>query len=633
MRTFLISSTLLFTATLFCAEKKYAFREIPEELTTAAKAVIRKDEQRLVIRENGAIEHERVYAITILDENAEDLATFYGPYDKYRKLRSVTGRIYGREGEQEEVLRGDDILDFSMIASYSLFEENRIKIIDPEYHEYPYTVEFTSTYLHKSFLDIPDWRVYPDYNVAVQEASFRVVAPGRDSYRYLMRNMDLEAEEEETGDGMVRTWKVEQLPALVAESVSPSLSDVSPVLLVGPNDFNYGGAAGNMSSWEAFGNWIYMLGEDKKELSEAEKEVIHGLVEGIEDPAEKVSVLYKYMQDKVRYVNITLGIGGFEPIAASEVSEAGYGDCKALSNYMRSILEVAGISSWYTLVRAGRSHPGFVAEFPSQQFNHAILAASVPGDTIWLECTSQRLPAGYLGSFTDDRDVLLVNESGGVLSRTPKFGARENTMVMKATCRLDENLDAGISYERSYGGVYFGDMQMRVNNMDAVEQKRHIQNSLSISGFTVDAFVFEERPGKDPEYFEASDISARQLLASEGELLTLEPGILSFRVQMPGRSRNRKYPVYRKRGYRMTDTVYYELPPNLEIQRLPDPVSLDGDFGTYQSAISMDGKRLLYTRQLLVREGEYPAESFRDYYRFMRQVNAADRMKVLLKRL
>lgn len=34
-----------------------------------------------------------------------------------------------------------------------------------------------------------------------------------------------------------------------------------------------------------------------------------------------------------------------------------------------------------------------------------------------------------------------------------------------------------------------------------------------------------------------------------------------------------------------------------------------------------------------MKEGEYPAESFRDYYRFMRQVSAADKSKVLLKRM
>ena len=41
----------------------------------------------------------------------------------------------------------------------------------------------------------------------------------------------------------------------------------------------------------------------------------------------------------------------------------------------------------------------------------------MPGDTIWLDCTSNDDPFNFLGDFTDDRLALQVDESGGTLVR------------------------------------------------------------------------------------------------------------------------------------------------------------------------------------------------------------------------
>ena len=59
------------------------------------------------------------------------------------------------------------------------------------------------------------------------------------------------------------------------------------------------------------------------------------------------------MQNNTRYISIQLGIGGWRPFEAAYVASKGYGDCKALSNYMYSLLKEAGILSYYTLVKAG----------------------------------------------------------------------------------------------------------------------------------------------------------------------------------------------------------------------------------------------------------------------------------------
>lgn len=632
MRT-LYGLILLFLASqLSGAEPKYPASEIPADLKTASNAIVRLEEEKLTIMENGSIERRILSAITVLDENGEDEAYFYGHYDKYTRLRSVVGRVYDADGEHVETYRGDDIADVSMIGSSSLFDDSRVKIIHAEHHTFPYTVEYTAVYVLKSFLDIPDWRIYPDYNVAIENASFSVISPGMDDFRYLMRNMDLLPEIEETREGVVHTWRVKNLPPVLDESLSGSLRDVSPVLFIGPIDFNYGGTTGTMSSWKEFGDWIWSLSTDKRDLTPEEISHVRGLVAGTEDPAEKISILYEYMQDKVRYVNISLGIGGFEPIDALRVSELGYGDCKALSNYMCALLAAVDMDSRYTLVMAGKSPPEFIEGFPSQQFNHAIVAVPLAEDTVWLECTSQRLPAGYLGSFTDNRDVLMVSAEGGELSRTPKFAPEDNARTIQTICDLDENLGAVVEYSKEYRGSNFGIMQSFINNNDAEEQKRSIQNDMRLSGFTVNDFHYDIQTGSEKVVVEKASIFVNQMVSPEGEYISFQPGAFSEELGLPGRSRNRKLPVVIRRGFVYQDSVSYILPGNLNVHLLPDPVFIETEFGKFESRVEPGEEGLNYYRYLVLYDGTYAPEQFRSLYSFLRKVNAADKREVLLIR-
>ena len=107
------------------------------------------------------------------------------------------------------------------------------------------------------------------------------------------------------------------------------------------------------------------------------------------------------MQKKTRYVNVSIGIGGWQPFDAATVDKTSYGDCKALSNFTKSLLSVVGIKSFYALNNAGSDANSIDRSFPSAQFNHAFVCVPLDRDTIWLECTNQRYPCGFNSDFTD----------------------------------------------------------------------------------------------------------------------------------------------------------------------------------------------------------------------------------------
>ena len=93
------------------------------------------------------------------------------------------------------------------------------------------------------------------------------------------------------------------------------------------------------------------------------------------------------------------------------------------------------------------------------QGNHVILSVPFEDEMVFLECTNQQHPFNYLGSFTDDRKVLMVTPEGGVMIKTHTYDSEENLTTTNATAIFDSELrlsgvmnesSSGISYSRKY---------------------------------------------------------------------------------------------------------------------------------------------------------------------------------------
>src|SRR5688572_32109441 len=70
-------------------------------------------------------------------------------------------------------------------------------------------------------------------------------------------------------------------------------------------------------------------------------------------------------------------------------------------------------------------------------FPYTTLFRSLGQDTTWLECTSQTLVAGYVGNDNSNRYALAVDENGGTLVTTPRYGVNENLQERHITASID----------------------------------------------------------------------------------------------------------------------------------------------------------------------------------------------------
>ncbi len=614
----------------FCKEIKYKVSDIPEELLDGSKAVIRENDVVLTVTSESHAEMEWTYAITILKEEAFELAEFLEYYDKFIKIDFHSGLIYNEAGEQINKVKKEDILDYSAVSGFSLYEDTRIKYIKPEVRQYPFTIEYKYKISYSSLLLLPILYLQYDYYLASECATFTLIDPDN-NMRYYKRNLPDNMETKKDDELHTISWEFKNIKPVLPELYSRSEYDILPCIHFAPLNFKTQNYEGKMDNWKDFGLWFTKLNAKRNEISEETILNVKELTKMSDDSYEKTKIVFEYLQSKTRYVNIKIGIGGLQPLKASLVDKYSYGDCKALTNYMKSMLDAIGIESFYTIIRAGPEAQQLIQEFSQLQFNHAILCVSLDNDTIWLECTNQNIPFGYIGDFTDDRYALLITDEGGVLKKTKTYPADENKKITTTCLTLDESGNADVDIQRTYIGLKYDEI-MPVLYTDQENKKRYIEKRIEFPKFDLIDFSHEEIKDRIPVVHEKVQLISRNYTSRIGDRYMVLCNPVNRIEYVPRQRSQRKNTVYIRRSEIEIDTVIFSYPPSLEVEALPDPADISSRFGNYSSTIMEKDGKVILVRKIEFIKGEHPPETFGELVEFREQIVAADRNKFVLKK-
>ncbi|MCK4661606.1 MAG: DUF3857 domain-containing protein [Bacteroidales bacterium] len=615
------------------AEIKYNIDSIPDKLTENANAVIRIHETVFTINSINNATLKVKHAVTILNEGGDCWARFIEYYDMLILISNIKANIYNAKGELILKVKKSDIEDYSAVSGYSLYEDSRVKYIEPVVNKYPYTVEYEYMLKYNGLLHYPTWQPIDKYKVSLQKAVFIVNAPTELEFRYKEYNLVNNVEISKTNNISTYKWLLENINAYEKEPFSPSFYEIVPTVLTAPNDFKIGGYSGNMETWKNMGIWQNKLLSGRDELPEETISEIKKIVYGIDDDIIKLKKIYEYIQSKTRYVSIQLGIGGWQPFPASDVDKVGYGDCKALSNYTKALLKNIGIDSYYTIVKAGKA--GIVSnihiDFPSRCFNHVILCVPVNNDTIWLECTSQTNPFGYIGNFTDDRDVLLIKENGGEIAHTKVYNQSDNTQYRKATITLNENGEGNCEITTKYAGLQYDNIK-KLFNKGIEDKKKILYKHIDIENININNVNIKKQADIIPEAELNLSLKLNKYTSITGKRMFVPLNLMNKRTYIPKKLTNRKTEILLKFAYHDTDTIIYYLPENFEVEYLPKNTGISSQFGEYSTSIKQNGNIVTYVRDLKMNKGRYPASEYEKIRNFYKNIAKADNVKLILKR-
>jgi|CXWL01.1.fsa_nt_gi transglutaminase-like putative cysteine protease len=628
---FFIGFSFLFYGPLLAGEGEYAVSKIPAALLKNTNAIKRMEKISFEIVNTGEAILKKKYAITIMNENGDRQAGFVEYYDKLHEIKNIEGTLYDAGGKELKRLKNRQIIDATGMDDNNLVDDNRRKFHHFFHKVYPYTIEYEVEIKYNGTLFFPLWLPREDENFSVEQSNISIIFPADYVVRYKAFNYKGEPVTTvmEKNRKMI-TWEAKELPAMEDEYASPNWFDMNIAVLFGPTAFEIEKYKGNMNSWQDFGKFVYSLKEGRDQLPDNIKQIVHQVAGNITDPKEKIAKLYEYMQHNTRYISIQLGIGGWQPFDAKYVASKSYGDCKALSNYMYSILKEAGINSFYTLIKAGRNASEVIPDFPAQQFNHVILCVPLQKDTVWLECTSQTLPSGYLGEFTGNRYALLVDENGGHLVRTPLYGLNENLQLRKIKAVLNTEGTLDVNAATHYAGLQQDNIHGLINNLSKDKVKEYLHEQLDFATYEISKFTYKEEKSSLPAIDEVLDITVSSYATITGKRLFIVPNVMTRNSRKLPADEERKYDMVFTIDYRDVDSVEISLPEGYDPESVPRDISLNTKFGKYSSSVKLSGSKLFYYRSIERYAGRFPAKDYGELVKFYEATYKADRNKVVL---
>ena len=631
MRYFFYLPILLFFFHFSSAQNsEFASVLIPDTLKENANSIIRNQSIDIDILSQKSMVIKTYKVITVLNSKGLSNIDAREYYSNSEKVISIQATIYNAFGREIKKIKKSDFKDQSIADGFSMLSDGRILFLDYTPTDYPFTVVFESETKTPNTAFIPSWSPIDDYFESVQKSEVKMHFPSDLGFKY--KELNFEGRDVKRNElPNVISYSVENILAEKPEDYSPSSDKILPVVKFGLEKFYLEGVEGTAKTWEDFGAWTYnSLLKDTEELPIETQNKIKQLVGTETDPLKKAKIVYQYVQDKTRYVSIQLGIGGWKPMLAKDVDRLGYGDCKALTNYTRVLLKAVGVESYYTEIYGSNGMKDFQTDFVAMQGNHVILALPNKDKMTFLECTSQTLPFGFQGDFTDDRYALMVKPDKGEIIKTNQYSEKISSQVTKGNYSLD--LDGNIS-----GTVKIKSKGIQYNNSFSLERKskedidEHYKSHFFwINNLKMDKIKFSNNK-EDVEFTEDLQLSATGYGKNNGGIMMVPINLYDQNSNVPQRYRSRKNPFEISRGFYDEDEIEVTIPEGFKLDAKPENTELKDKFGVYKMEIVVvSPNKLLYKRSLLINKGFYDKSEYENYRKFREQIAKIDNSKIVL---
>ena len=609
----------------------YTVAAIPESLLVDADAIVRYDETVFTQADinNGTAKYTTV--ITVMRKEGDGHANFVVQQDRFRELKNFSGTVLHPEtGKVVKKISKNDLT--TTAYSLEMSSDDKYSFYQYQSPSYPYTIKYEYEVRFKN--GIPAYPIFfpvGGYGLAVERAVHTLTLPANQNLRYKAIRTDKgEPQVEKNGSSASYTWTLDGIAAIRNEAFSPHLRDIVPMVMLAPDEFCMEGKCGKMTDWEILGRWHYSLLEGRDVIPSDLKVKLQELTRDADSDKEKVRRVYEYLQSTTRYVSIQLGIGGLQPIGAEKVVQTGFGDCKALSNYMKAMLNAIEIPSVYVAISTTRRD--LQLDFPSlTQMNHVVLMVPLANDSLWLECTSQLIPFSYVHGDIAGHHAFLIKENASSICRV-----KEAPEVVEKTTSMDVALDEDGHGQALVSIDYRQEMYRKMlgftHNMSRDEQVNYLAESLKMQKVKISDLEFTAKHDENPMLELKFKILAERYANKTGNRLFVPLSPLKIGGVNILRNGKRALDIVIASSTPTVDTLHIKIPDTFTSESIPQSLVVQSDFGTYSVDVELEGQILKVVQSVILKPGRYSVDKAQEFQDFLRKIDKESNRKAVFRK-
>ncbi|MCD6539702.1 MAG: DUF3857 domain-containing protein [Candidatus Omnitrophica bacterium] len=438
---------------------------------------------------------------------------------------------------------------------------------------------------------------------------------------YLPSHISFEPRKVIKGGFLNYIFEFKNIPQLTPESNMVPYSFVNPA-----------GVFSSFSNWEEFYNWWKALYEDKLALNKEMRDFLKDLIKTANSDYEKARRIYEFCAEKIRYVAVEYGEAGFEPHQAKEVFINKYGDCKDQAILLVAFLRGSGLKAYPVLIPT-KSAYNLKEDLPASYFNHAIACVKIGEDLIFMDPTSSTTSFGDLPPQDQNRKALVFFEDDYKICSTPLL--KDNSLGIKITINIDREEIAKIKREVTSKGFFSSFQRYYLKNTPPQLIRDNIQERVKKFASLSELLEFDIKNTdslSEGEPLLEYEFLAYNLLSKVKELRILP--FLGEEVFEPSwiNREERSYPLYLGSPYKMKIEAEIHLPPNLELEYLPQDLEINSELLNFSLSYRKNSGSIIFKELLVVdKEIVYPSE-YLEFKKIVEEVLYNLKQQVILKK-
>lgn len=625
--------------------------QVPDWVKTAAaeklpaypadtRAIVLLEETNLNVQPDGKSVERVRRVIKILRPQGRDYGEIDVPFNAESKVNFLHVWSIGPDGH-EYAMKDNEIVERAWQNSGILYDDVRFKEASAPGRDVNAVIAYEYEQKVPSYFSEDTWEIQESIPKVIDR--YTVHLPHGWEYKASW-HQHAAVEETVTPDGA--TWELHDEPGLDLRDVSSapawrSLCARSVISYFGP------GTTRTSGDWRSIGAFYQRLAQNRAQPNAEITAKAQELVTGKTDFADRAQAIAEYVQH-TRYVGIEIGIGGWQPHAASAIFHSNSGDCKDKATLLAAMLSSVGIHSTWVLVDTRR---GVVSpDLPSMFGDHMIAAIQLPdgytSDRLHAIVTAKSgkrflifdptwtyTPFGTLESNLQGGYGVLVDGRDSELIALPVLAPALNAIVRKASFKLAENGSlTGEVVERRSGDIASRRRELFQERSEK-DQREEMTRTLGtdLGDFTLGTSTAENTAALTRDFVQQFDVTVPAYARQTGPLLLVRPRVFG-RDSTKIDTNNRAYPVDLHETRLVTDDFAIEMPAGWVPDELPDPVSIDLGFASYQSHTEIKGNAIHYGRTYTVSQVELPKEKYQALREMVRQIEQDERSQVVLKK-
>lgn len=295
--------------------------------------------------------------------------------------------------------------------------------------------EMASLEVVEKFKDFRFYAVEPFYfNVPVIDGTFTFNLDSSihvDIHLFNIENLDIKCDSSfnQSERRYTYEYKIQHGTQVKNESDASSKRSNYPHVLV--NIVDYTDANGNTQTvfkdaddlYHFYKSFASQTKNDTSQLRPVLDEIIAGV--NLEDTTELVNHVFKWVQNKIRYIAFEYEMAGFIPESANKVVANKYGDCKGVANLTKTLLNMLGLDA--RLCWANATGDPYDYSIPSVVVDNHMICVWMKNDyPYYLDATATFNTYLYPPEKLQGRHVLVENGESYTIYVVPELNVNTN---------------------------------------------------------------------------------------------------------------------------------------------------------------------------------------------------------------